>query len=207
MAHPAGVGLDHARQGIPVVLLGCAGHVGVERLRPRRRRCVSRAVGRHRVTEVVRDVAAAQHEDAFVAKRRERTPDGEMPLRRHARIDAELDDRAVGRREQVDQHRPGAMVDAPVGPQRRALLADQLDHAPGERDVARRRVLHFVERARKAAEVVDRLRTFVAGQIRARHEPVRRDGEDRPSDAAAAPASARNPRLQALSSIAFMGEP
>ncbi len=101
---------------------------------------------------------------------------------------------------------PRPVVQAPIETDARARRTEELHHPLGQGRVAWRRVLHREELVGKAAEVVDRLWSIVAGQERAGHEPVRRHAQDgfRRGDE---PASARNPWLQVLSSMAFIGEP
>ena len=129
--------------------------------------------------QVVDEVAAPGDEDALVAQRRE--PAGQLVVRlgRQRLVYAQLNGGHIGRGEDVAEHRPGAVIQPPA-----AIEADfgggreQLADSPGEFGRAGRWVLHLVQLAREAAEVVDGARRLLRRDKAAGQVPVRRDAED-----------------------------
>ena len=87
----------------------------------------------------------------------------------------QLHDRDVGLGKRVDQHRPGAVVDAPavdIGADPGGV--DHVAHLVGQLGQARRRVLDVEQRLREPVEVVDRPRPRHGGDGGGVDVPVRR---------------------------------
>src|SRR5438128_705217 len=205
MGDSAGSGLGEPRERRTIVLGGGCCDVGVEGVRPVGRLRLPALPAREGVTQVVRDVSAAEDEDPLLAQRRQRFSNGEMPGRWKPSVDAQLDDRQVRLRTQVLEDGPGAMVETPVGPERR-LLADEVRDASGQLDASRRWVLLLVQLGREPAEGVAGAGVVVAGtKVPGTYqwaEMLRMAigcGNSSPS--------LRKPRVQSLSSMAFIGEP
>ena len=155
-----------------------AAHVGVEALGP-----VEAAVAVRPVdpAQVVHHVAAAEDEDALLAQRRETRPQIEVVGQRRGRMDRQLNDRHVGRGEDVCQHRPRPVIEAPAvlveaDLQGRERIGDFLCHL----GAAGGRVVEGEQLGREAVEVVDHARPCHGRDGRALDEPVRRDAQHRP---------------------------
>src|SRR2546421_2205911 len=177
MRNAAGIRFCQPRQRSAVVSARCLGYVSVERLRPRRSCGLSTLPAGERVAQIVSHVAAAQDEHTLLAQRRKGLSDGEMPRRRKAAIDAELDYRHVRVRAHVLEDGPGTMVEPPVRPQRSAP-ADQLRDLPREIHAAGCWIALLIELGWEPAEVVDGARVLVAGHERPWDVPVRGDAQD-----------------------------
>ena len=161
---------------IVVARFECGGDHGVETLRPVKG---GRLVVAFHHAKVVHNVAAAGDQHALVAQGGEALGQVVMKARRLGAVYAELDDRNVGLRIDVAQHRPGAVIEAPFAfigydVHRREQFAD----ARGEDGVARCRVLHVKQRLWKAAEVMDGLGARHRRDRGAAGVPVRRDADN-----------------------------
>src|SRR5439155_26750026 len=85
-------------------------HLFVEALRP----VVFRRLVAESRAKVVHHVAAADEENALVAKRRETLAERSMRLGRRGAVDAELHDGDVGLWEHPDEDGPRAVIESPV---------------------------------------------------------------------------------------------
>ncbi len=171
----AGQGAD---QEAVVALLDGAGQIVVEALRPLGRRAVAAAHAQHRVAQVVGQVAAPEDQDPLVAQRAQGAAEREVLHRRLVRVDRQLHHRHVVIREQVQEHAPAPVIEAPVGAQP-GVRSEQRRRPRRQLGRSRRRVLQLVERLGEAAKVVDGLGRALAGERRLLDEPVRRDAEHR----------------------------
>ncbi len=174
----AGVGVEETSERCTVVLLERPGHVAVEARGPRRLRRVAHSRTHHGVAQIVRDIAAAEDEHALVTERRQRAPELEVGGGRGSVIDAQLHDGTGRIREQIVEDGPGPVIEPPVQADGGARGREQRGDTTSERRVSWRGVLHLEERARESSEIVDGLRTVVAGGERPGNEPVRGDGQD-----------------------------
>src|SRR5437660_1121873 len=99
-----------------------------------------------------------------------------MKLRRLRFIDAQLNDGNVGVRKYVAEHRPCAVIESPLMV---SVCSQQRLQTRGELQIASRRILHFIQLARKTAEVVDRARMLHRSDERQGQIPMRRNHHDR----------------------------
>src|SRR5690625_2796492 len=100
-------------------------------------------------------------------------------LQAQTTVDAALDYRYAGVGIHPAQYAPGAVVQAPVITQSRALVAQDRAHACCQVRLARRGVFDFVQRLREAAEVVNGTRPGITRKPGAIHKPMRGYGENR----------------------------
>ena len=94
--------------------------------------------------KVVHEVAAADDQYALVPKGRQFPADIEMKLGWLRLIDAELDDRNVGRGINVLEHGPCAVIEAPGIVEHHVEGREQALDAARERGLTRRRILHLI---------------------------------------------------------------
>ena len=105
--------------------------------------------------EIVHEIAAADDQHAFVPKRCELLSDLEMKRRGLGLVDAELHDGNIGGGIDMPQHGPCAMIEAPGIVELHVERRQKLLNAAGECGIAGSRVLHLVEFAGEAAEVMN----------------------------------------------------
>src|SRR4051794_41029113 len=102
-----------------------------------------------------------------------------MKARRLRLVDAQLDDRNVGRRIDVAEYRPGAVIEPPVLVERYGEWGEKVCHTTSQLRTSRRRILHLIQLSGEAAEVVNRARAGRRGHGGFGNVPVRRYGQDR----------------------------
>ena len=129
--------------------------------------------------EVVDEVPAAHHEDAFVAQGGEPAAEVVVERARLRLVDGELDDGDVGLGEGVAEDGPGPVVEPPVEVEAHAQRGQEALDTAGQIGIPRGRILHRVELAREAAEVVDGARTGHGRDPRPGQVPVGGDAHDR----------------------------
>ncbi len=95
------------------------------------------------------------------------------------RVDAELHDRDIGLGIDVQEHRPGAVIQSPGSVRRHRQRRQHVLNATRQGGRAGRGILDLIQLRREAAEVVDGLRRGCNRDGRAGPVPVRGDGQDR----------------------------
>src|SRR6185437_13784086 len=130
--------------------------------------------------QVMDQVTAAQDEDALVAQRRQPSAYLEMVRRGLRLIDAQLNHRHIRIGIHMAKHGPCAMIETPGGIERHRKRRQRFLDAARQPRGTWGGILHVIELARKAAEVVDGSRRIAGRYTRSGHEPVGRDREDRP---------------------------
>ncbi len=148
-------------------------HLAVEVERPLRG-----GAARH-PPQVMHHVAGAEQQHALVAQRRQ--PDAELVVivGRLGDVQAQLHHRDIGLRIELDQHRPGAVIQAPVLIRMHLERRQQGAYARRQRRIAGRRIAQVEQRLRKAAEIVDGRRRRHRGDAGAMRGPVGGDDQDR----------------------------
>ena len=158
--------------------------------------------------QVVHDVAAADDQHAGVAQRPQPLADLIVKLRRARFVDAQLYDRYVRIRENMAQHGPRAVIQAPARSSRRTSSgASSCCTSRCESGISRRRILDGEQLARKAAEIVDRARLCHRRHGELRQVPVRRNAQHRARPRQALRRARTTRWRTALFPSAFMGLP
>lgn len=109
--------------------------------------------------QIMRETAGADDQHAFGTQRRQGAAELHVMRRAEMALDGKLQHRDIRRRPDERKRDPGAMVQAALAvdiagqARRREQFADPV----GQRRGARRGILDFVQGARKAAEIMDRL--------------------------------------------------
>jgi len=112
---------------------------------------------------IMDDVAAPQNENAFVSQGRQAFADFIMERRRLRFINAELNYWDISLRIDVAQNRPSTVVETPAVVAAHRHRCKQFLDARSEVGITGRGILHPIQFARKAAEVVDRPRRRAHG--------------------------------------------
>ena len=116
-----------------------------------------------------------------VAQRLERAAGCEMRFGIEIAPQRQLHDRNVGRRGDQQERHEHAVIEAArrVGMRRQPRSLEQVNHARGERRIARCRIAELVGVFRKAGIVEDQRRLRARGDGKIPLEPMRRDQQDR----------------------------
>ena len=131
--------------------------------------------------EVVDHVAAPDDQHPRVAERGEPATELDVVLERLGGVDRQLHDGHVGVGEQVGEHGPGAVIDAPtVDVEPHPDRLDDLGDLRGDVRCAGRRVLEGEQLVGEPEEVVDRARLRHRRHGGVADVPVGRHAEDRP---------------------------
>src|SRR5256885_6154871 len=105
--------------------------------------------------QIVYDVATAEDENAFFSQLRQAFTDLVVERGRLGFINAQLDNRDISSGIEMEQNRPSTVIEAPPIVAAHWHRREQFLDANGEVRVAGRGILHLIQLARKAAEVVD----------------------------------------------------